>query len=233
MPSRSLWWDTVIEHYSPNKLLLSCIIFLLAIVALIWDQQWFTFSEAVAVSAESSREFGAPWLAAFMERLPQDYMTTVMLFVLLALIIYGILQIIGALADARAVRPGGAPLAWRFIGAFSGRSWRLLKNFHEPNNREHHFSLGREVLAGPLRLGQWMFPVVGFIGTIIGISGAVERLPHVLDSPDNLDRLLSNLHTAFDTTFVGLAASVLLMFIVYILDAMWDQNEVTADALLT
>ena len=78
---------------------------------------------------------------------------------------------------------------------------------------------------GPLRLAQWAFPVVGFIGTVIGVSGAVRTLPQVMKDENKLNELLSSLHTAFDTTFAGLAASVLVMLMLYFLDALWDRNE--------
>jgi len=101
---------------------------------------------------------------------------------------------------------------------------------------ETHFSYGRQCLMSPLRFAQWGFPVVGFIGTVVGVSDAVRQLPKAIRGgrieESSLNGVLDGLHVAFDTTFVGLVAAVLATLAIYILDDMWDRNEVIAERLL-
>ena len=58
--------------------------------------------------------------------------------------------------------------------------------------------------------GQTLFTSLGFLGTIIGISLAVGGLEAAMSEGDPAS-LISGLSTAFDTTFLGLTASVFLM----------------------
>jgi biopolymer transport protein ExbB/TolQ len=63
----------------------------------------------------------------------------------------------------------------------------------------------------------WAIPILGFIGTVIGMSQAVGSFESVLGNADNVDglkagltRVTSGLGTAFDTTYLALVISVLL-----------------------
>lgn len=58
--------------------------------------------------------------------------------------------------------------------------------------------------------GQTLFTSLGFLGTIIGVSLAVGGLEAAMAEGDPAG-LIAGLSTAFDTTFIGLSASVLLM----------------------
>ena len=58
--------------------------------------------------------------------------------------------------------------------------------------------------------GQTLFTSLGFLGTIIGVSLAVGGLAAAMGEGDPAG-LIAGLSTAFDTTFIGLTASVLLM----------------------
>ena len=58
--------------------------------------------------------------------------------------------------------------------------------------------------------GQTLFTSLGFLGTIIGVSLAVAGLESAMSEGDPAG-LIGGLATAFDTTFIGLTASVLLM----------------------
>lgn len=65
----------------------------------------------------------------------------------------------------------------------------------------------------------WAIPLMGFIGTVIGMSAAVGSFDSVLSNADNVDglkngllKVTSGLGTAFDTTFLALMISVILAF---------------------
>ena len=65
----------------------------------------------------------------------------------------------------------------------------------------------------------WAIPLLGFIGTVIGMSSAVGSFDQVLSNADNVDglkngltKVTSGLGTAFDTTYLALVVSVILTF---------------------
>lgn len=64
----------------------------------------------------------------------------------------------------------------------------------------------------------WAIPILGFIGTVIGISDAVAGFSRSLDGAEQLDvvkaslgDVTSGLAVAFDTTLVALVASIVVM----------------------
>ncbi len=70
-----------------------------------------------------------------------------------------------------------------------------------------------------LKVFIWAIPILGFIGTVIGISAAVSGFSGSLDNAQDIDALRSSLDsvtsglaTAFDTTLVALVMSLLVMF---------------------
>ena len=69
------------------------------------------------------------------------------------------------------------------------------------------------ILAAYQRFSIWaqsLFTALGFIGTIVGVSQAVSGLESAMQD-NNPAGLIAGLSTAFDTTFLGLGAAVLLM----------------------
>lgn len=65
----------------------------------------------------------------------------------------------------------------------------------------------------------WAIPILGFIGTVIGISAAVGGFSGAMDQAsdinalkDSLNNVTGGLATAFDTTLVALVMSMLVMF---------------------
>ncbi|HKX45110.1 MAG TPA: MotA/TolQ/ExbB proton channel family protein, partial [Planctomycetota bacterium] len=70
-----------------------------------------------------------------------------------------------------------------------------------------------------LRVFLWAIPILGFIGTVLGIgqsvgsfTAAVETVKEVDQIKSSLGGITSGLALAFDTTLLALALSVLLMF---------------------
>ncbi len=63
----------------------------------------------------------------------------------------------------------------------------------------------------------WAVPIMGFLGTILGITGAVGNLsPKALE--ESLSGVTSGLGVAFDTTALSLSLSIVLMFVKYFVD---------------
>ena len=63
---------------------------------------------------------------------------------------------------------------------------------------------------GIIRYLAWAIPSIGFIGTVFGISGALENADAAVAG--DISGITSMLGTAFDTTLVSLFLSVILMF---------------------
>ena len=67
-----------------------------------------------------------------------------------------------------------------------------------------------------LRAFIWAVPILGFIGTVIGISAAVGELRTALDAGqdirEGLEGITQGLSTAFDTTLIALIMAILLLF---------------------
>ena len=69
---------------------------------------------------------------------------------------------------------------------------------------------------GLVRFVIWAIPIMGFLGTVIGITVAIASLsPTQLD---NISGVVAGLGTAFDTTATALALSMVLMFMQFIID---------------
>jgi hypothetical protein len=65
-----------------------------------------------------------------------------------------------------------------------------------------------------LRIIIWAIPILGFLGTVVGITEAIANL-----SPDALEKcmpdVIKGLGVAFDTTALALSLSMILMFVQY------------------
>jgi biopolymer transport protein ExbB/TolQ len=68
-----------------------------------------------------------------------------------------------------------------------------------------------------VRIVVWAIPILGFLGTVVGITMAIASL-----SPDDLEKSLpevtAGLGVAFDTTALALALSMVLMFTQFVID---------------
>lgn len=69
---------------------------------------------------------------------------------------------------------------------------------------------------GLVRFVIWAIPIMGFLGTVIGITVAIASLsPTQLE---NISGVVAGLGTAFDTTATALALSMVLMFMQFVID---------------
>ena len=69
---------------------------------------------------------------------------------------------------------------------------------------------------GLVRFVIWAIPIMGFLGTVIGITDAIACLsPSQLD---NMTGVVAGLGTAFDTTAIALGLSMILMLLQFVVD---------------
>ena len=80
---------------------------------------------------------------------------------------------------------------------------------------------------GLVRFIVWAIPIMGFLGTVIGITVAISSLsPTQLE---NISGVVAGLGTAFDTTATALALSMMLMFLQFMLDRYEQQLLASVD----
>jgi len=81
---------------------------------------------------------------------------------------------------------------------------------------------------GLVRFIVWAIPIMGFLGTVIGITVAIANLsPTQLE---NISGVVAGLGTAFDTTATALALSMLLMFLQFLVDRFEQSLLARVDA---
>ena len=88
------------------------------------------------------------------------------------------------------------------------------------------------IRMAPLAYAIWGLPLLGFIGTVIGISGAIGDLGSVFGDTDReaaLASVLAELQFAFDTTFAGL---VLVMPVMALSTIVSLKSDAARDAAL-
>ncbi len=70
-----------------------------------------------------------------------------------------------------------------------------------------------------VRIVVWAIPILGFLGTVVGITLAIANLdPKALES--SLGTVVGGLGVAFDTTALALALSMVLMFTLFVVQRM-------------
>lgn len=122
-------------------------------------------------------------------------------------LLYGVLQGFGLLVD-RQPNVFGAPL----FRVLSGRP-KQVTNLATYDIALH--TMGQDLALSPIRLGLTMFPMVGFLGTVIGLSGAIRDLPAAVDDKTKLAPVLESLYVAFDTTALGLIGAILCLLLTW------------------
>jgi biopolymer transport protein ExbB/TolQ len=70
-----------------------------------------------------------------------------------------------------------------------------------------------------IRLITWAIPILGFLGTVLGITGAISHVtPDQLEH--NMGAVTGGLALAFDATAVGLSLTMLLMFVTFLVERL-------------
>jgi hypothetical protein len=119
----------------------------------------------------------------------------------------------------RAAEPFGSFLLtdW-FVGVLRlfGRQ-RSVVEIDSYLNRQADLELARLVASmGRVHYLAWALPALGFVGTARGIGMALSVAPALSSDPQThfLDQITSSLAVTFDTTFVALVLSLVLMFLI-------------------
>ncbi len=84
-----------------------------------------------------------------------------------------------------------------------------------------------------VRILIWATPMLGFLGTVIGITQALGDLdPTELATnvQSAMDKLLSGLYVAFDTTALALTLSIVLMFLQFLVDRLESELLTSVDS---
>jgi biopolymer transport protein ExbB/TolQ len=83
----------------------------------------------------------------------------------------------------------------------------------------------------------WAIPILGFVGTVLGLSAAIGNFQGVMGGAKDIDSLMgslggvtSGLGTSFDTTLLGLVYSILMSFPMSALQKSEDDNLNSIDA---
>jgi len=78
----------------------------------------------------------------------------------------------------------------------------------------------------------WAVPILGFLGTVIGITLAIANLsPEALE--ESLTEVTAGLGVAFDTTALALALSIVLMFSQFVVERMMNRLLLEVDERVT
>lgn len=134
---------------------------------------------------------GSPEANVLLERLLGNGMCRAILALACAAMVYTFLEYQGARGDlsGRLNR-----LAWMV-----GRSDRILSPADWQAQHERRMA--------PTSYAIFALPLLGFIGTVVGISGAIGEMGGLFEGQDRnaaLAEVLTQLRFAFDTTFAGL-----------------------------
>jgi hypothetical protein len=171
------------------------------------------------------------WLSVLLNRVLDSNYCLFILAIFAVLFFYGLLQILGVSIDRMALIPKNESwLLSRGLKIFGSGSLMAGRppmgtvpstSQQTPNTYQEQRDISYDIFMAPLSFGIWLMPLLGFIGTIIGISGAIAELPKIRNQEDNLSSVLGNLYIAFDTTFLGLICAICLAVILFIIRLRW------------
>ncbi len=194
------------------------LLFLAAILALPFALRYdFGYGTPETLSVTVAEAGGGSWAGDFATRLFVSPFKTVLAWAAAAFLVFGIAQRAAIAAD-RAQARSGSPGGW-------GRAAHLLSGrvrTAAPGYLQASAYWGADNLLGPLRLGVTLFPMVGFVGTVVGLSEAIRNLPAAVKDNDQLQPVLDDLYVAFDTTFLGLVGAIACLVLVRITEPHID-----------
>ncbi len=84
-----------------------------------------------------------------------------------------------------------------------------------------------------LRIINWAMPMLGFLGTVLGISQTLGQLDTRLlasEQQDAMNQLTAGLYVAFDTTAIALILTVVLMFLQFAISRLETTSLASIDA---
>ena len=145
----------------------------------------------------------------------------------------------GGSADREAHGSWLALLAGRLSEPTTGLATMAGKLSGDPRDYADRYSLQRDRNAElgllPLRFSVWVLPLLGFIGTVVGIARSIVGLEAVIAPPgaggqsaEGLMAVLGGLQFAFDTTLLGLVTAIPIMLLQVVLGGR--ENEATEES---
>nr|VFJ44632.1 MAG: MotA/TolQ/ExbB proton channel family protein [Candidatus Kentron sp. FM]VFJ53501.1 MAG: MotA/TolQ/ExbB proton channel family protein [Candidatus Kentron sp. FM]VFK06336.1 MAG: MotA/TolQ/ExbB proton channel family protein [Candidatus Kentron sp. FM] len=156
-----------------------------------------------------------------------------MLFLFFIFLVYAGIQSIGLAMDMRRHRQHSMgmsarnlPIRWAtLIAPLLGRPTSRFTRIAQWSNGDWRAYCEQAPIAllSPITLAVQTFPLFGFVGTIAGIASALKYLPTGDNADASIASLTASLYTAFDTTFIGLIASLTLMLLSYGMEQGWTR----------
>jgi len=116
----------------------------------------------------------------------------------------------------------------------SKSSWNATDVADAINNQSDIVASELESDYAMIRYLAWAIPSIGFIGTVLGIGKAMGTIggsssdSAVEGAGSGIAEAAGHLNTAFDTTFVSLGLSLILMYFVYTIQAKEERMISTA-----
>jgi len=173
----------------------------------------------------------AAWPEPVARYLGND-LCVLLMVIFLALIVYAALQGIAAGLDRASVRAGlssagqaprrpvlyglrcrlsGYDTRWPNDLALASAAPRPSTGAPSPDALDHE----EQMRLAAMVYGVWVLPLIGFIGTVIGITEAIGGLDGLMASQNDpsasMGTVLAGLRFAFDTTLLGLIAVIPVM----------------------
>ena len=82
-----------------------------------------------------------------------------------------------------------------------------------------------EISTSVIRYISWAIPSIGFLGTVRGIGEALGQADEAING--NIASMTQSLGVAFNSTFVALLLSIILMFVISRMDKLNDSLTLT------
>lgn len=192
---------------------------------------------------------GTPFINRYFTHHPVEYAETVLFAIGLAALLIRLIEVVGQYPNLRQsplgkpMRPAlvadeqcqfllgrlGQLPAWRHNEYYVRRLRAALDYVHRLGSAEaledqlkYLADLDRSRQHnryGLFRVIIWAIPILGFLGTVVGITMALNGLrPEALD--ESMLQVTTGLGVKFDTTALALAMSMLLMFIHFFVDRL-------------
>jgi len=188
----------------------------------------------------------SPLVDRYFASHPVEYLAMTLFFVGLASLAVKFIGVMEQAATVDRVTLGPAPQGGQRIDAVDGLLQSLVEAHAQQANGylvrrlrealeyvrrkgsadtlDEHLRYASDIDAGRMhssyslvRIIVWAIPILGFLGTVVGITLAIAKLaPEELQS--SLPQVVLGLQVAFDTTALALALSMILMFAQFAVD---------------
>lgn len=160
----------------------------------------------LALWADAEGAAMGPYLQGLVSRAATDPICISLAMLIFVILAYAALQVFGMLAGS------ASSSAATFLRRVAGRPGSVA------DAEAYRIALaenGQDRLSSPIRLGITVFPMIGFLGTVVGLSGAIRDLPAAVQDKAKLPPVLDSLYVAFDTTALGLIGAILCFILVW------------------